>query len=155
MSSSIPLLSNSLRRGVFTVAVFSLVPMLAACPKKDPPVADAAPPPPPPVEEDAAPLTLLAVEEEDAGVDAGVDAGKKFTGTGVSTNVARLRQCCNQLANEAKRMGSSPEAGLFTTAAAQCSALVGQIGPSGNAPEMGALRTLLAGRTVPAVCAGF
>lgn len=154
MSISMPSLSHRLRRGVVTIAVFSVVPMLAGCPKKDPPpVVDAAPPPPP--VEDAAPLTLLPVEEEDAGVDAGVDAGKKYTGTGVSTNVARLRQCCNQLANEAKRMGSSPEAGLFTSAAAQCSALAGQIGPSGNAPEMGALRTLLAGRTVPAVCAGF
>jgi hypothetical protein len=154
MRSSMPSPSSRLRRGVVTIAVFSVVPMLAACPKKDPPaVFDAAPPPPPPVE-DAAPLMLLPVEE-DAGVDAGVDAGKKYTGTGVSTNVARLRQCCNQLANEAKRMGSSPEAGLFTQAAAQCSALAGQIGPSGNAPEMGALRTLLAGRTVPPVCSGF
>ena len=40
-------------------------------------------------------------------------------------------------------------------AAAQCSAMAGQAGATGNAPELGVLRTLLAGRTVPAVCAGF
>jgi hypothetical protein len=71
------------------------------------------------------------------------------------TNVARLRQCCEQLAKEAKRLGSSPEAGLLNTAAAQCNTLAAAAGPSGTAPELGALRSLLAGRTIPPVCAGF
>jgi len=94
--------------------------------------------------------------EEDAGeVDAGVDAAVKATGRAVNTNVARLKQCCSALSAEAKRMGSSPEAGMFASAAAQCSTLAGQIGPSGNAPELGAIRGLLVGRNVPAICAGF
>lgn len=70
-------------------------------------------------------------------------------------NVARLRQCCAVLAAEAKRLGSSPEAGLLNTAAAQCNTLATAAGPSGTAPELGALRSLLAGRTIPPVCAGF
>lgn len=143
------------RRTFFALAIFSAMPLLVACPKKDPPVADAAPPPPPPVEE--ASVTNLVPLEEDAGQEAGdADADvKKATGPYVPPNVARLKQCCNQLASEAKRLGASPEAGMFTTAAAQCNVMASQIGPSGNAPELGTLRTLLAGRTIPAICAGF
>ncbi|HVJ89431.1 MAG TPA: hypothetical protein VM580_06470 [Labilithrix sp.] len=70
-------------------------------------------------------------------------------------NLARLRQCCTALAAEAKRLGSSPEAGMLNTAAAQCTTLVNAAGPTGTAPELGALRTMLAGRNVPAICAGF
>jgi hypothetical protein len=76
-------------------------------------------------------------------------------GGGGGGSLARLRECCSALAGEAKRLGSSPEAGVLTTAAAQCSALVASAGPSGNAPELGALKTLLAGRKVPAICAGL
>ncbi|HVJ94775.1 MAG TPA: hypothetical protein VM580_33540 [Labilithrix sp.] len=140
------------RRIVFALAICSGVPLLAACPKKETPAIDAAPPPPPP-EEDV--QTVLVPMEEDAEVpDTGPDV-KKATGPGVPTNVLRLRQCCNALAAEAKRMGSSPEAGMFTAAAAQCSAMAAQIGPGGNAPELGAIRGLLAGRNIPAVCGGF
>lgn len=154
-----PSTSNRLRRfgrqGIFALAAFSAVPLLAACPKKDTPaVVDAAPPPPPPVE-DAAPLVLVPVEE-DAGADAGADAGpKKYTGPAGNANVARLKQCCAALGTQAKQLGASPEAGMLQQAAAQCSAMAGQAGATGNAPELGVLRTLLAGRTVPAVCAGF
>jgi hypothetical protein len=83
---------------------------------------------------------------------------KKAAGGGGAAgggNLARLRQCCNALAAEAKRLGNSPEAGMINSAATQCVTLVNQAGPSGNAPELGALRTLLAGRNVPAICAGF
>ena len=52
-------------------------------------------------------------------------------------------------------MGSSPEAGMLSSAAAQCTALVTAAGPNGTAPELGAIRTALAGRNVPAICAGF
>lgn len=95
--------------------------------------------------------------EEDAGevADAAADAPAKVTGRAVNPNVARLKQCCAALAAEAKRMGNSPEAGMFSAAAAQCSATVAQIGPTGNAPELGAIRGLLAGRSIPAICAGF
>jgi hypothetical protein len=142
-------------RGLAIVIVVSAVPLLAGCPKKDTPaVVDAAPPPPP--VEDAAPLVLIPVGDEDAGTDAGADAGpKKWTGSGTSTNVLRLKQCCNALGAEAKKMGASPEAGLLVQAAAQCNAMAGQVGASGTAPELGVLRTLMAGRSIPAVCAGF
>ncbi|MBX3208724.1 MAG: hypothetical protein KF764_27065 [Labilithrix sp.] len=140
-------------RTVFALAVCSVVPLLAACPKKETPVFDAGPPPPP--EEDV--QTGLVLMEEDAGeeIDTGVDAPIKYTGTAVNTNVARLQQCCKQLAAEAKRMGSSPEASMFSSAAAQCSTMAAQAGPKGTAPELGVLRTALAGRNIPAICAGF
>ena len=76
-------------------------------------------------------------------------------GGGGGGNLARLKQCCNALAAEAKRLGSSPEAGMLNSAAQQCIVLVNAAGPSGTAPELGAIRTALAGRNVPAVCAGF
>ncbi len=143
------------RRMVFALAVCSVVPLLAGCPKKETPaVVDAAPPPPPPEE---APPTHLGPMVGDAGevVDAAPDAPAKVTGKAVNANVARLKQCCSALAAEAKRMGSSPAAGMFTAAAAQCSTLAAQAGPSGTAPELGVLRGALAGRNIPAICAGF
>ncbi len=82
-------------------------------------------------------------------------AAKTAGGGGGGGNLARLQQCCAALAAQAKALGPSPEAGLITQAAAQCSALVAQAGPSGNAPELGVIRNLLAGRNVPAICAGF
>ncbi len=81
---------------------------------------------------------------------------KKAPGTAAAGgNLARLRQCCAALAAEAKRLGSSPEAGMLNTAAQQCNTLVTAAGPTGTAPELGAIRTALAGRNVPAICAGF
>ncbi|HVH46245.1 MAG TPA: hypothetical protein VM925_28080 [Labilithrix sp.] len=77
------------------------------------------------------------------------------TGGGGGGGLARLQQCCTQLAAEAKRLGSSPEAGMLNSAAAQCTTLVKAAGPTGTAPELGAIRTMLAGRNIPAVCAGF
>jgi len=146
-------MSLSTRRTVFALAIFSAMPLLVACPKKPDPVPDAAPPPPPPVEE--ASTTVLVPIEEDAGiVDAAPDVVRRV-GPAVNTNVLRLRQCCNALAAEAKRLGNAPEAATLASAAAQCNALATQAGPSGTAPELGVLRGLLAGRTIPAPCAGF
>jgi hypothetical protein len=144
------------RRTVFSLAICSIAPLLAACPKKETPTVDAAPPPPPPPVEDVQ-TNLVPMLEEDAGevVDAGADVKPKYTGPAVNANVARLKQCCNALAAEAKRMGSSPEAGMFSAAAAQCSTLAAQAGPAGTAPELGVLRGLLTGRNIPAICAGF
>lgn len=147
-------MSLSPRRTLFAVAIFSAMPLLVACPKKETPQPPEAAPPPP-VEE--ASTTVLVPMEEDAGDagDADADAGKKWTGTAVPTNVARLKQCCNQLAIQAKAMPNSPEGGLFQQAAAQCNAMASALGPNANAPELGAIKTLLAGRNIPAVCAGF
>ncbi len=83
------------------------------------------------------------------------DKGAPPAGGGGNTNVARLKQCCNQLAIQAKAMPNSPEGGLFQQAAAQCNAMASALGPNANAPELGAIKTLLAGRNIPAVCAGF
>jgi hypothetical protein len=92
---------------------------------------------------------------DDAGADVDAAPPKKVTGTPVNTNVARLKQCCNQLTVQAKTMGTSPEGAMVNSAAAQCNALAAQVGPGGNAPELNVLRGLLAGRTLPAACAGF
>jgi hypothetical protein len=143
------MMSLSPRRTVFALAICSVVPLLVACPKKEVPVViDAAPPPPP---EDV--QTVLVPMEEDAGEpDAEVDAKPKYTGPAVNTNVARLKQCCNALAAEAKRQNNPPE---FTAAITQCNTIANQVGPTGTAPVLGVLRGLLAGRNIPAVCAGF
>jgi len=139
----------STRRTIFALAIFSAMPLLVACPKKDPPPVDAAPPPPPPAEE--ASTTVLVPLEEDAGADADADAdaGKKFTGTGVPTNVARLKQCCAAIRKQAQ---GAPE---LIAAAASCDQLAANAGPSGTAPELGALKNLFGGRTIPPICQGF
>ncbi|GAC1519785.1 MAG: hypothetical protein NVS3B10_21360 [Polyangiales bacterium] len=143
----------STRRTVFALAVFSAMPLLVACPKKEVPAVDAAPPPTPEV--DSAPLVLTTLDD-DAGDAADVaEAGKKATGPGVPTNVARLRQCCGQLRIQAKALGASPEAGFLTQSAAQCDQLASQAGPGANAPELGILKAALAGRNIPPICAGF
>lgn len=141
------------QRTALALVVASAVPFLTGCPKKETPTVDAAPPPAPPEEVQT---TLLPMEEVAVELDAGEDATvKKAAGPAVNSNVARFKQCCSALAAEAKRMGSSPEAGMFSSAATQCSAMATQVGPSGDAPELGPIRALLAGRKVPAVCAGF
>jgi hypothetical protein len=143
-----------MRRYASMVALL-LVPVLAACPKKKEEVIDAGPPPAPTPVVTQEIQNLQPIVEEDAGiVDAGPDV-KKPTGPGVPANVARLRQCCAQLGFEAKKLGASPEAGMLAAAAAQCNVIAAQAGPNGNAPELGAIRNALKGRTVPPVCAGF
>jgi hypothetical protein len=144
----------SSRRALFAVAIFSAMPLLVACPKKEPPAPDAAPPPPP--QPEASTLVLTPIEDDaGADADAGVDAAKKATGPGVPTNVARLRQCCNQLRIQARAIPGSPEGAMLLSGAAQCDALAAQAGPGVNAPELGILKTALAGRTIPPVCQGF
>jgi hypothetical protein len=140
-------------RIAFCLAVCSVVPLLAACPKKETPVVVDAAPPPPPAED--VQTSLVPMEEDTGAPDTGVDAPHKYTGPAVNPNVARLKQCCNAIATQAKTMGSSPEAGLFSTAAAQCNLLAAQAGASGTAPELSAVRALLAGRNIPAICAGL
>jgi hypothetical protein len=128
--------------------------LLVACPKKETPVVVDASPPPPPPDPDTGVTQLVPLEEDAGQPDA--DAGKpKWSGPGVNTNVARLKQCCNQLAITAKSMANSPEGAMLKSAADQCNAMAVQAGPTGTAPELGMLRGLLAGRTIPPACAGF
>jgi hypothetical protein len=138
------------RRMLFALAVFS-VPLLVACPKKETPQPPEAAPPP---VEEASTTNLVPLEEPDAMVEDVVEAGKKY-GPAVPTNVARLKQCCNQLSIQAKAMANSPEGGMFQQAATQCNTMAASLGPNAQAPEMGAIKALLAGRNIPAVCAGF
>lgn len=135
------------RRAVFAFAIFSALPLLVACPKKTEPVPfDAGVPTVAPVEDVQ---TSLVPMEEDAGVDAADAAKPKYTGPVVPTNVLRIRQCCNAISAQAK---GSPE---LTAAAASCNALANQAASTGNAPEFAVVRGLLAGRTLPAACAGL
>jgi hypothetical protein len=90
-----------------------------------------------------------------AGINDPSAKGAKPAAGGGGNSLARLSQCCAAIAAEAKRMGSSPEAGVIASAAAQCSALVAQAGPNGTAPELAVVKQLLAGRNLPAVCAGL
>ena len=83
-----------------------------------------------------------------------VDAAKPAT-PGGNNNLARLKQCCAALAAQGAALGPSPEGGMLIAAGAQCSMLVAQAGPTGNAPELAAIRPLMATGKVPAVCAGL
>jgi hypothetical protein len=141
------------RRSLFAFAIFSAMPLLVACPKKETPPPEAGPPPPP---TDTTPTVLTPLTDDDAGADADAEAGpKKPTGPGVNPNVARLKQCCGALRAQAKALGASPEAGMLIGAAAQCDGLASQAGASGSAPELNVIKGLLGGRNVPPVCAGF
>ncbi len=136
------------RKLLFSLAIFSAMPLLVACPKKDPPPVDAAPPPPPP-DPDTGTATLIPLED-DAGDAGSEDSGKKLAiGPGGNTNVIRLKQCCAAIRKQAQ---GAPE---LIAAATTCDGLAAQAGPNGNAPELGALRGLFGGRTIPPVCAGF
>src|SRR4051812_3348540 len=91
------------RRVLFVLALTGVVPFLAGCPKKETLVIDAGAPPPP-VETN----TQLVPMEEDAGApDADADAPPVYKGPGVNANVARLQQCCNALAAQAKQNANS------------------------------------------------
>lgn len=99
-------------------------------------------------------LSTGCPDHEDTRTYATFDGGATAVAGG-NNSLARLRQCCAALGAQAKQLGSSPEAGLIQTAAAQCMALVNAAGPNGNAPEISAIKTMLAGRQLPAVCAGL
>ncbi len=143
---------RSLRRTFFGIGVFVAIPLVVACgDKKKPIIVDAGLVATAPAD---ATVILDEIDAADAADAADAHDAKKV-GVGVSTNVLRLRQCCGQLRIQAKAMGISPEAAALTQAAAQCDGLAAQAGPGANAPELGILRTALAGRNIPPVCAGF
>jgi hypothetical protein len=135
------------------LAAAPLALLLLGCPNKNKPeVVDAAPPPPPPVEAAVVDLTPVV---EDAGPDVVEAAAPKWTGPAVNPNTVKIRQCCNAIRAEAKKLGNSPEAVQLNTAAASCDQVAAQAGASGNAPELAAVKSLLGGRPLPALCAGL
>ena len=92
---------------------------------------------------------------EETRIYATVVEAAKPAAPGGNGNLARLKQCCAALAAQGVALGPSPEGGMLIAAGAQCNVLVAQAGPSGNAPELAALRPLIATGKVPAVCAGL
>jgi len=119
--------------------------------KKTPP--DAAPDPAP--TPTPTPTVLTEMPVEDAGADADAEAGPIRKGVGENPTVTKLKNCCNALKREASKNAASPEGMSLMSAAATCTTLASQVGPSGNAPELAPLRQALAGRTVPDACRGL
>jgi hypothetical protein len=132
-----------------TAALAGLLSLAASACKQPPPaLVDAGAPAP--VATDAAP-TVLAPLDEDAGVDAAVPAVKHATGPGLNTNQLRAKQCCNALKQQA---GTDP---TLMGVVAVCNSFAAQLGPSagGQAPEFAAVRSMLKGHNMPAVCQGL
>jgi len=119
--------------------------------------------PPPPAEEAAAPepevvdagVTQLEPLDEDSGPETGPAAPARHGGgTGGGGNAAKIRQCCNAMRKQASGMGPSPEANIVIQLAAQCDLIAAQAA-GGTAPEFGAFRQMITGRTLPAACNGL
>lgn len=89
---------------------------------------------------------------EESRMYAAIDDPNKPKVGGGGDSLARLRQCCAAISAEATRQGNAPE---LLSAAASCNMLVAAAGPNGNAPELAAVRSMLGGRQLPAVCAGL
>ena len=123
----------------------------AACKKPEPAIVDAGAPPPT-VVIDAAPAQLAPLDAVDAALE--VDAAPPPAhrpGSGLSTNQARAKQCCAAIRAQGK---TDP---ILTALAVQCDTVAMQIGPtsSGQAPEFGAIRQMLKGHNIPALCSGL
>jgi hypothetical protein len=136
------------------VAVTAGVPAtLMGCPKKpQPAVEDAGAAPPPASTPEVAELAPLT---DDGGADADAAPPKKWTGGGgggSTANQLKVKACCNAMREQAKKMGSSPEAFQVTALAAQCDGVAVQIGSQGNAPEFNQLRQILKSIKLPAAC---
>lgn len=145
--------SSAARCAFVALALAAPAVLLLGCPKKEQPVVvDAAPPPPPVVEAAVVDLTPIV---EDSGPDVVEASAPKYTGPAVNPNVARIKQCCAAIRKQAKDLGNSPEAATIMSAAASCDQLAAQAGSSGNAPELAIVKQLMAGKPMPAVCAGL
>ena len=144
---------RAVRKGILAVSVFLVLPIVVACgDKKKSVIVDASP-----ITTAAASDAWVNVAPEEDAADAAdaADAGKKI-GVGVSTNVARLRQCCGQLRTQARPILTTPEGQALLQAAVQCDVMAAQAGAgNASAPELGLLRAALAGRNVPPLCRGF
>jgi len=128
---------NVLRRTLFVIAVSGIVPTIAACPKKPPPVVVDAEPPP---AVDAAPMVLEPIIE-DAGLDTGPDV-HHATGPYKPADplVANLSKCCSALTAQAKANGNPPD---LMPAVNMCNQTVASLKANPNAPELNTLRPML------------
>jgi hypothetical protein len=124
------------------------------CPKKTQPTpVDSAPDEPDVVDAGVVQLEPL---EDDSGPEAAppVPTGHGGGGGSASANQYRIKQCCSAMRKQAAGLGASPEANLLIGLAAQCDLVAAQA-VGGTAPEFGVLRQMIAGRTLPAPCAGL
>jgi hypothetical protein len=144
---------SNARRTLLALAIALPAPLLVACPKKENPVVvDAGPPPPPPMEAAVVDLTPIV---EDAGPDVVEASAPRYGGTPTNTMSARIKQCCNAIRAQAKALGSSPEGNMILAAAASCDGLAAQAAATNNAPEFTAVKSLMQGKPLPAVCQGL
>lgn len=125
----------------------------SSCKKPPPPAEEAGPPEPEVVD---AGVTQLEPLDEDSGPETGPAAPPGHGGghPGVGGNAAKIKQCCNAMRKQAAGMGPSPEANLVIGLAAQCDLIAAQAA-GGTAPEFGAFRQMITGRTLPAACNGL
>jgi hypothetical protein len=141
-------------RSLPALALFTAMPLfLSGCPKKPAPVVEEAAAPEPEVVD--AGVTVLEPLEEDSGPEAGPVGPARHGGGGSgSGNAAKIKQCCNGMRKQAAGMGASPEANIVIGLAAQCDMLAAQAA-GGTAPEFGAFRQMISGRTLPSACSGL
>jgi len=124
----------------------------SSCNKKPAPVEEAAAPEPEVVD---AGVTQLEPIDEDSGPEAGPPAHTGHGGGGGGGgNAAKIKACCNAMRKQAAGMGPSPEANMVIGLAAQCDLIAAQAA-GGTAPEFGAFRQMIAGRTLPGACSGL
>ncbi len=144
-----------LRRALTLLAMTLAMPLFTlGCPKKASPVTvDAAPDEPDVIDAGVVQLEPL---DDDSGPEAAPPAptGHGGGGGGASANQYRIKQCCAAMRKQAAGLGPSPEANILVGLAAQCD-LVAVQAVGGTAPEFGVLRQMIAGRTLPAACAGL
>jgi hypothetical protein len=139
------------------VALLVALPALQAgcssCNKKPAPVEEAGEPEAEVVD---AGVTQLEPLDDDSGPEtAPPGTGHKGGGgSSVSGNAAKIKQCCNAMRKQAAGMGPSPEANIVIGLAAQCDLVAAQAA-GGTAPEFGAFRQMITGRTLPSACSGL
>jgi hypothetical protein len=120
------------------------------CKQPAPAIVDAGGPAPAPVTVDAAPAVLVPMDD-DAGIDAGAVVVHHGGGGASNTNQIRAKQCCAALKAQA---GTDPSLAAIV---GMCNAVAAQLGPStgGQAPEFAAVRNMLKGHNMPAICQGL
>jgi hypothetical protein len=139
-------------RALSSMTVAAAAALLAvACKQPAPAVVDAGPPTPPPAASSAAPAVLTPMDEDAGSAVDAAPAVHHAGGPGQTTNQIRAKQCCAALKSQA---GSDPSLAAIV---GMCNAVAAQLGPSsqGEAPEFAAVRAMLKGHNIPAICQGL
>lgn len=137
--------ANSNKRMAIPVLLGLAIPaaslMVPGCKKDEPP------PPLPSAAPEPTEQATLALEPEDAGVDADADAAKKPTGP--YKPASSLKACCAALQQNSKS-APPPQNAYMSQAAAVCYSMVASGQGSGTA--LGAIRGALKGAGMPSSC---